>query len=133
MLEDNCRCWNERYEAVAHELANVPGLRLPQRPGNEQFVASSIQFNLPDFSKQQITGFLAAALARGVELKWFGADEPVAFTSRHDSWTYAGKQHLPQTDRVLSTLVDMRLPLTFTLDDCKLIGRIIRDCALAAR
>ena len=133
MLEDNCRRWNERYEAVAHELANVPGLRLPQRPESEQFVASSIQFNLPDFSKQQITAFLAAALARGVELKWFGADEPVAFTSRHDSWTYAGKQHLPQTDRVLSTLVDMRLPLTFTLDDCKLIGRIIRDCALAAR
>jgi dTDP-4-amino-4,6-dideoxygalactose transaminase len=133
MLEDNCRRWNERYEAVALELANVPGIRLPQRPAKEQFVASSIQFNLPDFSPQQITGFLAAALACGVELKWFGADEPVGFTSRHDSWTYAGCQHLPQTDRLLSTLIDMRLPLTFSIDDCKLIGRIIRECALAAR
>ena len=33
--------------------------------------------------------------------------------------------------RVLSTLLDMRLPLTFSLEDCKLIGRIIRECAMA--
>jgi dTDP-4-amino-4,6-dideoxygalactose transaminase len=130
LLDDNCKRWNERYHAVAHELANVPGVRFPHRPDKEQFVASSIQFNLPGFSKQQISDFLKAAMARGVELKWFGAEEPVAFTSRHDSWTYAGRQDLPQTDKVLSTLIDMRLPLTFTVDDCKLIGRIIRECAM---
>ena len=33
---------------------------------------------------------------------------------------------LPQTDRVLAGLLDMRLPLTFSLDDCALIARIIR-------
>jgi hypothetical protein len=55
----------------------------------------------------------------------------VGFTSRHDSWTYVERQSLPQTDRVLSTLIDMRLPLTFSLDDCRLIGRIIRECAMA--
>jgi dTDP-4-amino-4,6-dideoxygalactose transaminase len=131
LLDENCRRWNERYEAVALELANVPGIRLPQRPAEEQFVASSIQFNLPGASRAQIASFLKATAARGVELKWFGADEPVAFTSRHDSWAYAGRQHLPQTDRVLSTLLDMRLPLTFSLEDCKLIGRIIRECAMA--
>jgi dTDP-4-amino-4,6-dideoxygalactose transaminase len=131
LLDENCRRWNERYETVALELANVPGIRLPQRPAEEQFVASSIQFNLPGASRAQIGSFLKATAARGVELKWFGADEPVAFTSRHDSWAYAGRQHLPQTDRVLSTLMDMRLPLTFSLEDCKLIGRIIRECAMA--
>jgi dTDP-4-amino-4,6-dideoxygalactose transaminase len=130
LLDDNCKRWNERYHAVAHELANVPGVRFPNRPDKEQFVASSIQFNLPGFTKQQISDFLKAAMARGVELKWFGAEDPVAFTSRHDSWTYAGRQDLPQTDKVLSTLIDMRLPLTFTVDDCKLIGRIIRECAM---
>jgi dTDP-4-amino-4,6-dideoxygalactose transaminase len=130
-LDENCKRWNERYEAVSQELANTPGIRLPQRPVEEQFVASSIQFNLPGFSGNQIKAFLAAALERGVELKWFGADEPVGFTSRHDSWTYVERQSLPQTDRVLSTLIDMRLPLTFSLDDCRLIGRIIRECAMA--
>lgn len=133
LLDENCRRWNERYEAVAHELGNVPGIRLPHRPAKEQFVASSIQFNLADAAPAQIGRFVSAAAARGVELKWFGASEPVAFTSRHDSWAYAGRQHLPQTDRVLATLLDMRLPLTFSLDDCRLVGRIIRDCALSIR
>ena len=133
LLDENCRRWNEQYDAVAHELGNVPGVRLPHRPENEHFVASSFQFNLPEFTENQIKSLVAAAKARGVELKWFGASEPVAFTSKHDSWSYAGKQALPKTDQVLSTLLDMRLPLTFSIDDCKLIGRIIRECVLADR
>ena len=38
-------------------------------------------------------------------------------------------QDLPQTDRILAGLFDMRLPLTFTLEDCDLIAAIICDCA----
>jgi hypothetical protein len=33
---------------------------------------------------------------------------------------------MPATDRVLAGIIDMRLPLTFDLDDCALIARIIR-------
>lgn len=64
--------------------------------------------------------------ARGVGLKWFGAPEPAAFTSRYDSWRYVETPSLPATDRVLAGIVDMRVPLTFSLDDCALIARIIR-------
>jgi dTDP-4-amino-4,6-dideoxygalactose transaminase len=131
MLDVNCRRWNERYAAVAGQLAKTPGIVLPNRLPMEQFVASSIQFRLPDFSEGAIRHLVAACLARGVELKWFGANLPVAFTSNHHSWRYVAQQNLPATDRILSTLLDMRLPLTFTLDDCELIGRIIRECVLA--
>jgi len=133
LLDQNCERWNARYHAVADELRNVPGIRLPHRPAEEQFVASSIQFLLPDFDTAAIQDVLARCLARNIEIKWFGAAEPVAFTSRHESWRYAGSQNLPKTDRVLSQLCDMRLPLTFSLDDCRLIGTIIRECALATR
>ncbi|MBT5415660.1 MAG: aminotransferase [Rhodospirillaceae bacterium] len=127
-LEENCRRWNERYEAVARELAQAAGLRLPHRSAAEGFVASSIQFNLPAFDAAQIEEFLARARERGVELKWFGAPEPAGYTSRHSSWAYLGEQDLPDTDRVLTTLIDMRLPLTFSLDDCRTVGAIIREC-----
>jgi dTDP-4-amino-4,6-dideoxygalactose transaminase len=130
-LDANCRRWNERYEAVARQLMKTPGVVLPHRPDKEQFVASSIQFRLPDFSEGAIRHLVAACLARGVELKWFGANMPVAFTSNHHSWRYVAQQYLPETDRILSTLLDMRLPLTFTLEDCELIGRVIRECVLA--
>lgn len=132
-LDNNCRRWNERYHAVAGELRNVPGIRLPQRPQDEEFVASSFQFLLPDFDRNAVEDFLARCLARNVEIKWFGAREPFAFTSRHQSWRYAGAQDLPKSDAVLDQLCDMRLPLTFSIDDCRFIGSIIRDSALATR
>jgi hypothetical protein len=66
-----------------------------------------------------------------VELKWFGAPEPVAFTSRYDHWRYAAPQSLPATDRILRGLIDMRLPLTFSTADVAQIARIIRAQALA--
>ncbi|MEC8669125.1 MAG: aminotransferase, partial [Pseudomonadota bacterium] len=69
---------------------------------------------------------LRRCAARGVELKWFGGAEPVGFTSRYDSWRYAPSQPMPRTDRVLKGIVDMRLPLTFSLQDCDLLARIIR-------
>lgn len=133
MLDAICARWNERYDAVADELMNTPGIRLPNRPPKEQFVGSSIQFLAPDFGADAMHDFLGRCHARGVELKWFGAMEPVAFTSRHQSWRYAGAQTLPETDRILDTLCDMRLPLTFSLEDCRLIGTIIRESVLTTR
>lgn len=118
--------WNERYRVIAEGLAGTPGLTLPHRPAAEGFVASSFQFLLPDWEADAVRDVVARCLKRGVELKWFGARDPVAFTSRYDSWRYAPVPVLPQTDRVLAGLIDMRLPLTFTLDDCALIARIIR-------
>jgi hypothetical protein len=37
---------------------------------------------------------------------------------------------LPQTDRILAGLIDMRLPLTFSPQDVAQIARILRDEAL---
>ena len=118
--------WNDRYRVIGAGLAETPGLKLVMRDPREGFVASSFQFLLPDWSPAAVQAVLSRCLARGVELKWFGAPEPVAFTSRYDSWRYAPVPVLPQTDRVLAGLIDMRLPLTFSLDDCALIARIIR-------
>jgi len=126
-LAAQCNRWNERYQAVEQGLRNTPGLKVIDRPAKETFVGSSIQFLLPGFDKGQITALLAACQARGVELKWFGGAEPTGFTSRYTSWTYAPMQSLPQTDRVLDGLMDMRLPLTFSIEDCALIASIIRD------
>ncbi len=131
MLDANCRRWNERYHAIAEALADAPGIVIPQRPAAEGFVASSFQFLAPAFGQPQMLDFLGRCQKRGVELKWFGAEQPVAFTSRYKSWRYAGDQHLPKTDRILDQLCDMRLPLTFSVEDCTLIGTIIGQCAKA--
>ena len=130
-LPERVARWKARYQALEAGLRNVPGLVLIHRPQAETYVGSSFQFRLPDWSKARIGLFLTRALARGVELKWFGADQPTAFTSRYDHWHYAAPQSLPATDRILAGLVDMRVPLTFSVADCTLIARILREEALA--
>ncbi|HCQ67276.1 MAG TPA: aminotransferase, partial [Rhodobacteraceae bacterium] len=84
------------------------------------------QFLLLDWPAEKVRAMVDRAGARGVELKWFGGAEPTGFTSRYDSWRYAPSDRMPQTDRVLAGLIDLRLPLTFSLEDCALIARIIK-------
>ena len=120
--------WNVRYRAIEEILASTPGVRAPKRPELERFVGSSIQFLVPDLDDTGVRELVAKCLARGVELKWFGDPEPVAYTSRYDSWRYLEQQSLPETDRILASLLDMRIPLTFSVEDCRRIGRIIGDC-----
>lgn len=118
--------WNERYEVVEAGLRDTPGLTVIERPESETYVGSSIQFLLLDWRVDQIDAVLQRCLARGVELKWFGGAEPSGFTSRYDSWRYVDTAPMPASDRVLKSIVDMRLPLTFAVEDCALIARIIR-------
>ena len=125
--------WNVRYRAIEDELRSAPGVRVRERPEQELFVGSSMQFMVPDLDEAGIRSLVAECLARGVELKWFGDSEPVAYTSRYDSWRYLEHQPLPVTDRVLASLLDMRIPLTFSVEDCRLIGEIIRDCLARVR
>jgi dTDP-4-amino-4,6-dideoxygalactose transaminase len=125
-LAQQCANWNARYRVLEDGLAETPGLQLIPRPEKEQFVASSFQFLLLDWAPDAVDAVLARCSARGVELKWFGGAEPKGFTSRYDSWRYAPSTPMPASDRVLAGVIDMRLPLTFSLDDCAMLARIIR-------
>ncbi len=124
-LDARAAAWNARYRVLEAGLAGVPGLALIERPAEEEYVMSSFQFLLPGWSPEAVQRVVAGCAARGVELKWFGAEAPAGFTSRYDHWRYVEAPALPQTDRVLRALLDLRLPLTFTLEECALIARII--------
>lgn len=126
-LDKQILAWNIRYAEVESGLHNVPSLQVIERSEYEDFVGSSIQFLLLDWRDEQIKEVLARCAKRGVELKWFGGAEPNGFTSRYDSWRYVEPVPLPQSDRVLSGIVDMRVPLTFSVADYALIARIIRS------
>ncbi|CUH80242.1 DegT/DnrJ/EryC1/StrS family aminotransferase [Tropicibacter naphthalenivorans] len=125
-LPEQIKRWNDRYRVVENGLRSTPGLTVIDRDARENYVGSSIQFLLLDWPSPKVQAVLDRCAAAGVELKWFGGAEPSGFTSRYDSWRYAPAQSLPQSDRILAGLLDMRLPLTFTLEDCAQIARIIR-------
>jgi len=124
-LDSNIARWNARYTQVEERLKAQDGVTTIKLPSAETHVGSSIQFRLLDFTAAQCRAVLEAAATRGVELKWFGAKEPAGFTSAHPSWRYVPAQDMPKTDRVMATLFDMRLPLSFSEDDCALIAELI--------
>lgn len=126
-LDQSIARWNARYRLVERALQAHDRIATIALPEQEEHAGSSIQFRLPGFSADQCRAVIVAAARRGVELKWFGATEPVGFTSAHQSWRYVPAQDLPQTDRILATLFDMRLPLSFSEDDCALIADLIGE------
>ena len=128
LLDENCRRWNARYRALEKRLEQNTDITLARRPEQEHFVASSLQFRVERLTSERVPAFIADCANRGVELKWFGGKQPQGFTSRYDSWRYIEtKQELPQTLAILACTFDLRIPLTFNIEDMVIIGEIIDD------
>lgn len=121
----NIKRWNERYSAIEGILSRTKYISLPFRNKKESYVGSSIQFRVPGISKSLATKFIDMNKKHGVEIKWFGDDNPSGYTSNHKSWKYVDSQNLQKSDEILSSLFDLRIPLTFSIEDCILIAKII--------
>ena len=128
-LEKNINRWNERYQVVEAALKEIKGIEVPLRYEEERYVGSSIQFRIPSITATEAELFIKKNKELGVELKWFGNDDPIGFTSNHKSWKYVGRQQLNNSDEILSSLFDLRLPLTFSIDDCIHLSKIIIECS----
>ena len=128
-LEKNINRWNERYQVVEAALKEIKGIEVPLRYEEERYVGSSIQFRIPSITATEAELFIKKNKELGVELKWFGNDDPSGFTSNHKSWKYVGRQQLNNSDEILSSLFDLRLPLTFSIDDCIHLSKIIIECS----
>ncbi|MGB1253390.1 MAG: DegT/DnrJ/EryC1/StrS family aminotransferase [Candidatus Promineifilaceae bacterium] len=132
LIDDRGVLWNKQYDWLAAHFAEIPHVVLPERDPREGYVASSIQFNLVALSAEKMLTFQANCKARGVFLKWFGGEEAVGFTSSHHNWEYMQESaELPQTDRVMRGLFDMRIPLSLTEADAAQIGTIMHESMLA--
>ncbi|MGF1704637.1 DegT/DnrJ/EryC1/StrS family aminotransferase [Enterovibrio baiacu] len=127
-LDRQCKRWNSLYAAMAEALSWLPGVVLPKRSDDEAFVGSSIQFSFPDLPTECFPAFVRGCQKHGVTLKWVGAPEPSGYSSKFNHWQYLPPSTpLPQTEKVLSTLIDMRIPLTFEESDAEVIAQIMSD------
>ncbi|MEM7524678.1 MAG: aminotransferase class I/II-fold pyridoxal phosphate-dependent enzyme [Pseudomonadota bacterium] len=127
-LSERAARWRAVYDRVAGGLAGAQHIRLPEKPEKEGFSPTSVQFTFEGFDEAAIRAALAAAARRGVMIKWFGAEEPVGFTSRADHWRYIGeRQALPRTEAILARLCDVRLPAWLSEAECDDLAAAIRE------
>lgn len=128
-IQDRVNGWNTRYDIFKQELDQIENLTVPSRYPKESFVGSSFQFRLRGINSNQAEQFLERCSKRGVRISWFGAKEPRGYTSTFEDWQYIpGRIVLETTKRLLETLFDMRISLTFSAEDCRTIAAIIKDC-----
>jgi len=126
LLSERVRQWNERYRVLAEGLKRITHIRVPARDSQEDFVGSSIQFSLDGLSPSEAEAFVSECNRCGVAVMWFGRREPQGYTSSYHTWRYVERlPNLRQTDGVLDFMCDMRIPLTFTMEDCDVLVRII--------
>lgn len=125
-LDQQCEAWNARYHVMDAIFASNAHIQTITRAKKEQFVASSIQFSIDALSAAQFKKLIVNCEARGVSIKWFGDQLPNSYTSKYDSWHYLEAiQPLESTERVLAKLIDIRIPLTFSLGDCETVAKIV--------
>ena len=127
-LDASVQGWIDRCRVLEDALAPLaPAVLLPRPLDQAVRVGSSIQFRTPGLSAETCQTLLDRLGARGVEVKWFGRSEPAGFTSQHHHWRYVDPQSLPKTDLLMRDLFDMRVPLSFSMEDCALLGRILAE------
>ncbi len=137
-LDERNRRWRQIYDRLAEGLAKIEGIVLPQRPGKEDFAPTSMQFSVDPavLDDLRLAEFIREADARGVHVKWFGAPDPIGFTSRHDHWRYvdaAAAGSVPNADRVLNRLCDLRLPQWLSDEDCATIAAVLGEAMANAQ
>jgi dTDP-4-amino-4,6-dideoxygalactose transaminase len=125
--------WRRIYHRLATQIAVIPHLEVPVRPQEEEFAPTSLQFSIAGIERSRIGRFIEEATTHGVHVKWFGAADPIGFTSRHDHWHYLkDRQSVPSADRLLAGLCDVRLPLSLTPEDCDTIAKVLGEAMQAS-
>lgn len=132
-LDERNRKWRHMYDVLDPMIDAIDHLTMPARPAKEGFVPSSLQFMISGIDDDRTARFLSEADAHGVHIKWFGAETPIGFTSRHDHWAYLSNTgDVPNADTVLHGLCDIRLPLWLSDDDCAAIAAVLREAITAS-
>ena len=127
LLPDRVEKMNELYRELERLFRDIPQVRIIDRSPEEEYVGSSFQFALPELTPEQITAVIRTASSHGLHVKWFGEPRMQGFTSRPGQWEYIGPdQQLPQTEAILATLCDIRVPPTMQIRHCHLAADIIR-------
>ncbi|WP_372697329.1 DegT/DnrJ/EryC1/StrS family aminotransferase [Arthrobacter sp. JSM 101049] len=134
LLEERGKRMNASYQLLETLLKDVEGLRIMQRDPREGYIGSSFQFCLPEMEAADIGNFLATCLEHGLGIKWFGQERMEGFTSRPSQWEYVDERMLlSQTEALLSTLCDMRIPPAMTEHHCHQAAHIITHAIQSVR
>lgn len=126
VLAEKITQYEQRYNQLVDILATVENIFIPSPLEKVKRVNDSIQFNLVNFTIQQVKEFLRQTKERGIKIQIFGQKDNARYFK---NWKYSFEDlpALEKTEQIISLACDLRLPLLLNTEDINLIGYIIKD------
>ena len=128
LIDERIASYKEKYERIISLLSDIEQIHIPEPVKNAENVGDSLQFNLINVSEDDVKNFIANAADKGVVIQVFGLNNN-ARDFRNWQYSYSEAPACGQTADIINNACDLRLPISFTLEDIDLIGRIISTSA----
>ena len=126
LIDERIASYKEKYERIINILSPVDHIHIPAPISCAENVGDSLQFNLIDFDESDVTKFIENAAEKGVIIQVFGRKNN-ARDFRNWQYSYENMPTCDKTAKLISFACDLRLPMSFTLEDIELIGSIITE------
>jgi len=125
LIEGKVQQFRNNYAHMATLLNKSPFVQVPDRVAQEAEAPNSIQFNLQGLTQEQIGRFIDVLALEGIKIAVFGFAEDNARCFWNWHYTAVSLDTLPQTETMLRTACDLRLPVFLESQDIEVMGRLI--------
>jgi dTDP-4-amino-4,6-dideoxygalactose transaminase len=114
-IDERRERYNVRYYALAERLNALPGVTVPEQLPQVTIVGDSVQFTLATASSKEIGSFMASCKSRNLPVELFGDEKNARYFK---NWKFAPTDcELPQTERIIKSTFDVRMPLMWDDSD----------------
>ena len=126
LIDERITSYKEKHNCLVEILSTIECINIPQAVDASDHVGDSLQFNLIDFDRQHVDDFVSRCATKGVKIQIFGLDDN-ARDFRNWKYSFDETPDMNSTANIIACACDLRLPITFTMEDIELLGAIISE------
>ena len=124
-IDERREKYNARYYKMVDRLNALPGVTVPEQLPQVIIVGDSVQFTLSTASAKQIAAFMASCKDRNLPVELFGDEKNARYFK---NWKFAPTDcELPQTEKIIKSTLDIRMPLMWDDSDFDDMYNVIRE------
>lgn len=124
LIDERIASYKNKHNRIVEILSEIECFNIPQAVDASDHVGDSLQFNLIDFDREHVDEFVSRCADNGVKIQIFGLDDN-ARDFRNWKYSFDTTPSMDKTADIISCACDLRLPITFTMEDIELLGNII--------
>jgi len=126
LIDERIASYKDKHSRLVEILSDIDCINVPEAVDASDHVGDSLQFNLVDFDREHVDEFVSRCADKGVKIQIFGLDDN-ARDFRNWKYSFNNTPDMDNTAAIISCACDLRLPITFTMEDIELLGAIIKE------